>query len=255
MIKVLNSYCIFCRTGSELKVAKTINALHKEFTAIAPRRIVQEKRNTIWQKRNLALLPGYVFLYLNNETEPGEDKTLYRDTEIDKEPGEDETLYRDIEIDKELFEEVREDSDNGANADIDAEIEIAEPFNDNIIWNARKYQKVRVTDMFTLLRQHEGGHRELLHEDHTYAQWIYKNHGTIAPSKVFEDGQTIRIIDGPLLDCHGRIVKLDKHKRRALVEFDFGGQKRIISLGIEIMNSDISDYVKRQETYDNVSSI
>jgi len=96
--------------------------------------------------------------------------------------------------------------------------------------------RVNVTDMYKFL-QYEGGVKELVHEDFTYAMWIYNNHGTIAPSGVLCDGEKIRVIDGPLLDCQGTIVRIDKHKRRALVEFDFDGQKRSVSLGIECVNS------------------
>ncbi len=159
------SYCLFCKSGLEQSVAKTINANYKGLLAIAPLRVVQEKKKNKWERRSLALLPGYVFLFAETE-------------------------------------------------DADSPI------------------RVRVNHMYKML-QYEGGIRELVHEDLDYAMWIHRNHGNIAPSKVLYDGQTIQVIDGPLLDCQGRIVRLDKRKRRALVEFDFDGQKRIVSLSAE----------------------
>lgn len=161
----LKSYCLFCKSGSESSVANTINSLHKDLLAIAPQRVVQERRNDKWEQRNLALLPGYVFLFVARE-------------------------------------------------------------------QSGKYRHVKVTDMYKFL-QYEGGIKELEHEDHTYAMWIHKNHGKISPSKVLTDGDAIRVIDGPLLECQGKIIRLDKHKRRALVEFDFDGQKRLISLSAD----------------------
>ena len=164
----MKSYCLFCKCGSEQTVAETINTLHQGFLAIAPKRIVQEKRNNKWEQRNLALLPGYVFLFSEK------------------------------------------DQDN-------------------------KHLRIKVTDMYKIL-QYDGGVKELCHEDYAYAMWIYANHGSINPSHVLCDGETIQVIDGPLLDCQGRIIRVDKHKRRVLVEFDFDGQKRSISLGIECVS-------------------
>ena len=91
----------------------------------------------------------------------------------------------------------------------------------------------RVTDMYKFL-EYEDGIRDLCNEDYDYAMWIYNNHGSIAPSRILADGTVIRVIDGPLLDCHGKIVRLDKHKRRVLVEFDFDGSKRVISLSADV---------------------
>lgn len=165
----MRSYCIFCKSGSEQTVADTINSLHKGLLAIAPQKIIQEKRNRIWEKRSLALLPGYVFLY----------------------------------------------SEDGLDA---------------------RQSRVRVTDMYKIL-QYDGGFKELLYEDSEYSMWIYNNQGNITPSRILSDGEAVQVIDGPLLNCLGRIIRLDKHKRRALVEFNFDGQKRIVSLGADIIES------------------
>jgi len=94
----------------------------------------------------------------------------------------------------------------------------------------------RVTDMYKFLR-YEGGIKELENEDYAYAMWIHNNHGTIAPSKILMDGQNILVTEGPLLNCHGRIVRIDKHKRRVTVEFEFDGQKRLVQLSAECITS------------------
>ncbi|MHB1484068.1 MAG: transcription termination/antitermination NusG family protein [Saccharofermentanales bacterium] len=166
----IKSYCIFCKSGSEQAVAKVINAFHEGMKAIAPQRIIHEKRRCKWEQHSLALLPGYVFLYTDN------------------------------------------------------------PMLDN-------YMQINITDMYKIL-QYETGLKELVHEDYEYAMWIYRNHGDISPSKVLADGDDIHVIDGPLLDCHGKILRIDKHKRRALVEFIFDGQKRVISLGADCVRKE-----------------
>lgn len=78
------------------------------------------------------------------------------------------------------------------------------------------------------------GMRKLTGSDEEYAQWIYRHQGKIGTSKVaIKEGQSIQVIDGPLFDCQGTIIKLDKHKRRALVSFSFDGQKRVVSISAE----------------------
>jgi transcription antitermination factor NusG len=53
------------------------------------------------------------------------------------------------------------------------------------------------------------------------------------PSKVLIDGDTILAVDGPLKDFKGKIVKVDKHKKRVWVEFEFDHMKQTVSLSIE----------------------
>ncbi len=52
---------------------------------------------------------------------------------------------------------------------------------------------------------------------------------------VVEDGKRIRILSGPLRNLCGKIKKINLHKRIAAVEMEFMGNKRIIYLGIEML--------------------
>lgn len=160
----LKSYCIFCKTGSEKDVANFIMALDNGFEAIAPTRVLQEKRRGLWVEREQILFPGYVFIYAEEEKEL---------TLIKKAPG----LYKVLD--------------------------------------------------------YETGFKELRGKDHEYALWIYRHSGNIQPSKVLTIGRTVKVIEGPLLEGLGTIIKLDKHKRRAWVEFEFDGQTRVVSLSAE----------------------
>lgn len=74
---------------------------------------------------------------------------------------------------------------------------------------------------------------ELHGSDYEYSMWIYKHQGCIETSKVLTIGRTVKVVDGPLLDGFGKIVKLDKHKRRVWVEFQFAGQLRTVTLSAE----------------------
>ncbi|EYE87672.1 hypothetical protein Q428_11975 [Fervidicella metallireducens AeB] len=91
--------------------------------------------------------------------------------------------------------------------------------------------------VFNVIRvlEYEAGARELSGKDYEYAMWIFRNQGTILPSKVLTEGKTVKVIEGPLLDEIGKIIRLDKHKKKAWVEIDFCGQSRIISLSVECL--------------------
>lgn len=158
------SYCIFCKTGSEKLIAELINKKDKRIQAIAPTRVLQEKRQGRWEQREQILLPGYVLLYA---------------------------------------EEV-----------IQFEL------------------RAEIPNLYKILN-YESGLRELQGMDYEYSMWIYRHHGNITASKVLSEGRNVKVVDGPLLDCTGTIVKLDKHKRRVWVEFQFDGQKRVVSLSAE----------------------
>jgi hypothetical protein len=96
--------------------------------------------------------------------------------------------------------------------------------------------QIRANDMYKML-QYDQGVKELFGDDMQYASWIYNNGGYIKSSRIFECGDEIKVTDGPLQQCMGRIVRLDKHKRRAIVEFDFDGCKRTISLSADCFSS------------------
>jgi len=92
-------------------------------------------------------------------------------------------------------------------------------------------QKVNLLYRFL---EYEKGMRILTGPDEEYAQWIYRHQGNIGTSRVtVKEGQDIQVIDGPLLDCRGTIIKLDKHKRRAVVRISFDGQMRRVSISAE----------------------
>lgn len=81
--------------------------------------------------------------------------------------------------------------------------------------------------------------KELVDADYQYAMWIYRHCGNIELSKVVFEGSTVKVVDGPLIEEIGNIVRIDRHKRRAWVEFNFCGKKHTVSLSIE----DVTSYV------------
>ena len=165
----METYCIFCKNGSEQKIINQINKNYTGLTALAPVRIVNEKTGNKWTQKEKHLLPGYIFIYSE--------------------------ISNDIKF------------------------------------------LLKSNDIYKVL-QYENGVRTLQGQDMEYAMWIYNNHGRIIPSHVFEDGDKIRVVDGPLAEFNGQIIRIEKRKRRALVEFDFDGHKRSVSLSVEFITKD-----------------
>lgn len=82
------------------------------------------------------------------------------------------------------------------------------------------------------LLTYPSGERALAGSDEGYALWIYKHQGRIETTHVLCVGSEVKVVDGPLMDGIGTIVKLDRHKRKAWVEFDFNGRKQKVTLSV-----------------------
>jgi transcriptional antiterminator NusG len=75
--------------------------------------------------------------------------------------------------------------------------------------------------------------------DREYAAWIMGHNGVIKPSKVvYRKGSPIKVTEGPLANLHGNIVRVDHRGARVLVEFDFAGVVRRVSLPVEFIDPD-----------------
>ncbi len=81
------------------------------------------------------------------------------------------------------------------------------------------------------------GLKKLRGMDYKYSMWIYRHQGNIDTSKVLTEGRTVKVIEGPLLDGIGTIIRLDKHRRRIWVEFEFDNQLRTVSLSAECVEA------------------
>ena len=159
----LKAYCIFCKSGSEDSIVAQISNLGSGIRAIAPIRVVLEKRKGKWESTERPLIDGYVFIYIED------------DKSID--------YFRDL------------------------------------------------IGVYKVL-EYESGDRELRGADYEYALWIYRHDGRIEPSKALTEGGQVKIIDGPLMSIEGKIIRIDKHKRRAWVEFQFNDTTQKVSLSV-----------------------
>jgi hypothetical protein len=76
-------------------------------------------------------------------------------------------------------------------------------------------------------------------DDLFYAKWAFNNKGTIGVSVVFMENDEIVITDGPLKDLKGRIIRIDKRNRNALVSLGFRKQNFKVWLAFEWMTNRI----------------
>ncbi len=65
---------------------------------------------------------------------------------------------------------------------------------------------------------------KLFGDDLAYADWVLKQDGLIGVSKAVRINQKIRIVEGPLAQLEGYIVKYSPRNRNCLVEIEFMNQ-------------------------------
>ncbi len=93
---------------------------------------------------------------------------------------------------------------------------------------------MNITNLYKIL-QYEDKTKELIGQDYEYALLIYKHSGCLETSKIMTSGSEVRIIDGPLKNLNGKIIKLDKHKKKAWIETVFFNELTTITLGVEFL--------------------
>ena len=77
--------------------------------------------------------------------------------------------------------------------------------------------------------------KKLKNEDLHFVQWLKGNKGRIKISKAKRVGDKIKIVEGPLKELEGKIVKINKRQKCAGVKIEGEGIKNIIWLSYEIM--------------------
>ena len=72
MDSYVNAHCLFCETGKEKRI---VHAIHESNwgRAIFAQRVRFIRKNKEWEKVKTPLLPGYVFVYTNQENDPKAD--------------------------------------------------------------------------------------------------------------------------------------------------------------------------------------
>ncbi|OQB25791.1 MAG: hypothetical protein BWY11_00168 [Firmicutes bacterium ADurb.Bin182] len=83
-------------------------------------------------------------------------------------------------------------------------------------------------------QQHDKSY-SLLGEDLDFANWVYKHDGHIKLSRAMLVGDKTTIIDGPLLDYEGEIIKINRQRRSALVRIAIGETRKDVWLSFKWM--------------------
>lgn len=81
----------------------------------------------------------------------------------------------------------------------------------------------------------ETGDWRLYGQDEKLVQWLFAYDGLISLSKVYQEGDQIRIIDGPLKDFEGQILRIVKRDRSAQVSISFCNRVVNVWLGFDIV--------------------
>lgn len=66
---------------------------------------------------------------------------------------------------------------------------------------------------------------KLFGEDLQYARWVLSQNGLIGVSKAIKVNEKVKIIDGPLAQMEGHIIKYSRRNRNCLVEVEFMNRK------------------------------
>lgn len=103
---------------------------------------------------------------------------------------------------------------------------------------ADRYEEIdnikKINGIYKFLTYGDGS-KKLVGSDAAYAMWIYNNQGLIDVSEVIIAGSIVEVVSGPLTECMGKIIWVDRKKSKALVEFDFDGIVRNISLEVNVL--------------------
>jgi transcriptional antiterminator NusG len=73
-------------------------------------------------------------------------------------------------------------------------------------------------------------------KDLEFVNWLRKNNGIIKISKVIVVGNKIQVLEGPLKDYEGMIIKVNKRQKCAAIKLDGEGIEKVIWLSYEYIS-------------------
>lgn len=92
-------------------------------------------------------------------------------------------------------------------------------------------------------------------DDLLFSEWIFKNEGLIGVSSAFMENDKIKIIDGPLKQIEGKIIRINKRSRNAQVILGFKQQDFNVWLPFEwIEKKVVRDTVHRKNSNQTISA-
>ena len=86
------------------------------------------------------------------------------------------------------------------------------------------------------LGDREDGYR-LKGDDRSFAEMLYNNGGVLGIMKVYREGERVRLLRGNMLGSfEGEIIKLDRRRGRALLQYSFDGGSYKVWVGYELID-------------------
>ncbi len=100
------------------------------------------------------------------------------------------------------------------------------------------YQSLRhIPKLTKILGREEGYFVPLNAEEKRLIQRIGNNEHMTPISRIeLEEGKCVRVVDGPLKDYLGNVVRLNLHKREVVVRVEFMGREMELKMGIEMVS-------------------
>lgn len=157
--------CLFCETGKEKRVVEAIQEM-RWGRAIFAQRVKVVWRGQQWVEDTTPLLPGYVFVYQDQEDEP----------------------YRNY---------------------------------------------MSISHVIRVLMYGEGQDK-LTGRDLEFADWLWRVGGKIGVMQAVQEGDCIEITDGVFKALHGRIIRMNRRRKKVCVSLDTQGIPMQIWLSYEL---------------------
>lgn len=95
--------------------------------------------------------------------------------------------------------------------------------------------KIRELRGFNKILDSDSEYLPLTDEESIFIDKLYSDGGMFDTSVGIIEGDKIKITSGPLYGIEASIRKINRHKRSADVEFMMFGQKKIVAVGLEIV--------------------
>lgn len=96
-------------------------------------------------------------------------------------------------------------------------------------------EKVRKLSNVLRVLRYADGEGALKGADRVFADWMWRQSGIIGLSKAVKIGERVQIVEGPLKDLGGTVIKLDSHKQVAKVQLNIVGSTQWLWLSFDYL--------------------
>ena len=99
-----------------------------------------------------------------------------------------------------------------------------------------EFREIRLMEgVLRYLGQRDDGY-QLMGDDRRFAEMLYANNGTLGIMKAYQEGDRVKLAKDMLGDFEGEIIKLDRRKGRAQVQYNFDGNSYKVWVGYEMID-------------------